>query len=104
MSRITEAEVGVAVLSILAAQPYGRATVRLLKQELPKHVKLSTEDHTDSLTRTNEEIWEQQVRNLKSHSATPGNIFHDGYVTQYTRGIWEITDAGKRRITRSAVA
>jgi hypothetical protein len=62
MSRITEAEVAVAVLHILAAQPNGRATVRKLKAELPKYVRLSSADHTDSLTRDHEELWERLHR------------------------------------------
>jgi hypothetical protein len=102
MSRITEHEIGLAVLHILAAQPNGRATVRKLKREVPSYVRLSAQDQVDSLTRDHEELWEQQVRNLKSHSETPGNIFHDGYVIQVARGIWEITNAGRRRVARAA--
>lgn len=102
MSRVTEHEIGIAVLHILAAQPTARATVRKLKREVPLHVRLSSEDQAGSWTRDNEELWEQQVRNLKSHSTTPGNIFHDGYVIHVTRGVWEITNAGRRRIARAA--
>jgi len=102
MSRITEREVGRAVLRILASCPDGQATVTKLKSELPKYIKLSADDQIGSETRTNEELWEQQVRNLKSHSPTSGNIFHEGYVVQVTRGIWQITDAGKRRLTAAA--
>jgi len=102
MSRISETEVGDAVLHILASSPNGQATVTKLKIELPNHVRLSAEDQIGSETRTNEEIWEQQVRNLKSHDKTSGNIFHEGYVAVVTRGVWQITDAGRRRITRAA--
>jgi hypothetical protein len=102
MSRITEDEIAIAVLHILTAQPNGRATVRKLKLEVPNYVRLSSADQSGSLTRVHEEIWEQQVRNLKSHSDTPGNIFHEGYVVHVTRGVWEITNAGRRRIARAA--
>ena len=102
MSRVTEHEVGKAVLRILASCPNGQATVTKLKLQLPNHIKLSAEDQVGSETRTNEEIWEQQVRNLKSHSATPGNIFHEGYVTQVTPGVWQITNAGRRLISAAA--
>lgn len=102
MARITEAEVGIAVLHILAAQPNGRATVWKLKQQLPNYVRLSAEDQTGSWTRTNEELWEQQVRNLKSHGGTTGNIFYDGYVMHVSRGVWAITSAGRRRIAQAA--
>jgi len=102
MSRITEHEIGLAVLHILSAEPRGRATVRKIKREVPSYVRLSIQDQEDSLTRDHEELWEQQVRNLKSHSDTPGNIFHDGYVIHVARGVWEITNAGRRRVARAA--
>jgi hypothetical protein len=65
--RVTEAEVGLAVLQILDKQPSGEATVAFIKGELPKLIKLSSADQQGSITRTNEELWEQQVRNLRSH-------------------------------------
>jgi hypothetical protein len=102
MSRISEHDIGIAVLHILAAQPHGRATVRKIKQEMPNHVSLSSQDQAASLTRNGEELWEQQVRNLKSHSKSPGNIFCDGYVVQISRGLWQLTSLGRRRIARAA--
>jgi hypothetical protein len=102
MARITEAEVGHAVLQILAARSNGRATVRMLKNEIPNYLTLSAEDQVGSETRTHEEIWEQQVRNLKSHKNTDGNVFHTGYVVSVGRGVWQITDAGRRRILKAA--
>jgi hypothetical protein len=102
MSRITENEIAVAVLHILAAQPHGRATVRKLKREVPLYIRLSAQDQAASWTRDHEELWEQQVRNLKSHSNVSGNIFHEGYVVQVARGVWEITSAGRRRVATAA--
>ena len=102
MSRTTEHDIGVAVLHVLAAEPRGRATVRKIKREVPGYVRLTAQDQSASLTRSGEELWEQQVRNLKCHSSTPGNIFHDGYVVQVTRGVWELTAAGRRRTARAA--
>jgi len=102
MARIAESQVGTAVLNILAGRPNGEATVEMLKAELPRHVALSADDQMDSVTRTNEELWEQQVRNLKSHETNQGNIFHEGYVIQVARGVWRITPAGRAHITRAA--
>lgn len=95
MARITEDEVAEVVLRILAARPSGRATVKILKQEVPKYLTLSADDCVDSETRTNEEIWEQQVRNLKCHKKTVGNIFQRGAVVSVGRGVWQLTEAGK---------
>ena len=102
MARVTEKRVGMAVLSILAERPNGEATVEILKAELPKHITLSAEDQEGSQTRTNEEMWEQQVRNLKSHNKTQGNIFHDGMVEVVSRGTWRITSAGRSVIVAAA--
>jgi hypothetical protein len=56
-------------------------------------LKLSTGDQEQSVTRPNEEMWEQQVRNLVSHRGTEGNIIAEGLAT-YTRGSIIITEAG----------
>jgi hypothetical protein len=104
MPRVSEKRVGIAVLKILANRPNGEATVEALKAELPKHIALSADDQIGSTTRTNEELWEQQVRNLKSHEKTAGNIFNDGFVEMVARGTWRITAAGRAFITASASA
>jgi hypothetical protein len=93
-----------AVLKILADRPEGEATVEVLKSELPKHIALSVDDQEGSTTRTNEEMWEQQVRNLKSHDKTSGNVFNDGFVEAVARGIWRITPAGRAFIRATASA
>ena len=102
MPRLSEKAVGVAVLSILAERPQGEARVEVVKHELPKHIELSEEDRAASPTRSNEEIWEQQVRNLKSHEKATGNIFHDGLVEVVSKGVWRITGAGRAVIKNVA--
>lgn len=98
MARITEDQVAQVVLRILADRPSGRASVKILKAEVPKHLTLSAEDRVGSETRTNEEIWEQQVRNLKSHKKTVGNVFQRGLIVSVGRGIWQITDTGRSSV------
>lgn len=102
MPRVSEKRVGIAVLQILAGRPNGEATVEVLKAELPNHIALSADDQEGSTTRTNEELWEQQVRNLKSHDKTFGNIFHDGFVEIVARGVWRITSTGRAYIANAA--
>jgi hypothetical protein len=96
--RISETEVGFSVLQILATSPEGTVSVEKLKRELPKYLMLSEADQTPSDTRANEEIWEQQVRNLKSHDKTSGNVFAEGFVEQVSKGIWRLTDAGRSHL------
>jgi hypothetical protein len=92
--RTTEREIGEAVLQILAKSPKGEATVAELVKELPKHIKLSSGDQAGSKTRTNEELWEQQVRNLKSHDT----LAKAGFVEHPQKNVWRITAAGRLHV------
>lgn len=84
MTQITEKEVGVAVLQILAMQPAGEASMDVLKAELPKRFP------------DNPMSWDEQLRNIKSHDNYPGNIFRDYYVITSPRGGWQITPNGEK--------
>ena len=74
MTKITEPQIGKAVLKILADRPGGTATIEQLKKALPDFVDLTDEDRKPSETRRGEEMWEQQLRNLVSHRDAEGNI------------------------------
>lgn len=100
--RIEEDDIARVVLAIRADQPNGRATVSKIRSQLPNYTHLSSSDKAGSVTRAHEELWEQQVRNLKSHDKTPGNIFHDGYVRWVSKGVWELTDLGWTKARRAA--
>jgi len=78
MPRITESEIADVVVQILEDSRTGEATIAELIAEIPHRVKLSAEDLAPSPTRAGEAIWEQQVRNITSHKASPGNAIHDG--------------------------
>jgi hypothetical protein len=78
MSRVTEDEVANTVEAILKSRTSGRATIKELIAEIPNHLKLSDEDLKQSDTRPNEALWEQQVRNITSHKASPGNAIYEG--------------------------
>lgn len=97
MSRITEAEIGEIALRVAATRPKGEASIADLKREIPDYVSLSDEDCAQSTTRPNEEMWEQQIRNLISHRSAEGNIIREGYA-EYTDGGIRITEAGRQRI------
>jgi len=95
--RVSEHQVGEAVLRILGASATGEMTITALKGELPDNLRLSAADRAASPTRNGEAVWEQQVRNLVSHRGTPGNIVFDGYATYRPRWL-AITAAGRRHI------
>lgn len=87
MSRVTEGEIADVVEAILADRPNGEASIAQLIAEIPNRIRLSAEDLAPSLTRRNEAIWEQQVRNITSHKASPGNAIHDGRLVSIRGGL-----------------
>ena len=95
--RTTEAEFSRAVLEILANEPNGEATIEHLKSMIPKHIQLTAADKAQSTTRPNEELWEQQIRNITSHRKADGNIIADGFAA-YIEGGLQITSAGRIKI------
>lgn len=78
MARTTETEIAKVVVEILEDGRTGEATIAELIEEIPNRMTLSAEDLANSTTRPGEAVWEQQVRNITSHKASPGNAVHDG--------------------------
>jgi len=95
--RSTEHDVADAVLQVLATCPNGEAAIATIVKAVPKYLKLTAEDQAQSKTRKNEAIWEQQVRNITSHKASPGNFIHEGFLVAIKGGL-KITDAGTARL------
>jgi len=87
MSRVTEAEVAVAAEEVLTANASGRATIKELIEEIPNYLTLSSEDLAPSPTRPGEAVWEQQVRNITSHKASPGNAIYEGKLVAIPGGL-----------------
>ncbi len=94
MAITSEPVFGLAVMQVLATQPNGEATVRTLIRHVPDYVNLTADDQQQSDLRPNEEMWEQRVRNLKSHDKTPGNVIAEGFVEHVGRGRYRLTEAG----------
>lgn len=87
MSRVTEDEVAKAVEDALNASATGRATIKDLISEIPNRITLSAEDLKQSETRPNEALWEQQVRNITSHKASPGYAIYEGRLIAIPGGL-----------------
>ncbi len=96
-NRVTENEVAFAIVQIAKTAPNGVVSFARCKREIPGHLKLSAADRVVSKTRPNEEMWEQQIRNIKSHHADAGNYICEGYLTHVPRVGYEVTDSGKQR-------
>lgn len=95
VAKTSETVLGQAVMQVLAARPNGQATMRVLIKRVPSYITLTSEDKEISGPRGNEQIWEQRVRNLKSHDKTEGNILAEGFVDRPARGNYRLTDAGR---------
>ena len=67
MAKTSEPKLGLAVMQVLLASPDSEATVRTLINKAPNYVRLTAQDKEQSPTRPAEQMWEQRVRNLKSH-------------------------------------
>ncbi len=87
MSRITEAEIAEIIEDYLKEKTIGRATIQELVREIPDRVTLSAEDLAQSVTRNNEAVWEQQVRNITSHKKSPGNVIFEGRLVAIPDGL-----------------
>ena len=94
-NRVTEADISIATLRIAANQTNGVASFHRLKKEIPDHLNLSVADRVESETRKGEELWEQIIRNIKSHSDVPGNIICEGRAVRVPRVGYRITDSGR---------
>lgn len=88
--RLVEEEARTIVLKIAASQSNRIASMKLLRDEVPKFVELSVSDLEPSPTRRHEQLWQQIVRNVAGSHPT---IFKVGLARKVRRGI-EITDEG----------
>jgi hypothetical protein len=103
MAKTTERVLGLGVMRVLAEQPNGEATVRTLIRRVPNFVRLTDEDRETSETRPPEEMWEQRVRNLKSHDTTAGNVIGEGFVEHVGRGRYRLTAAGRLHLSHKGL-
>ena len=98
MAKTSEPKLGLAVMQVLATRENGEAIIRTLIRYVPDYVNLTAQDHELSDKRPGEEMWEQRVRNLKSHDTALGNVIAEGYVKRIGRGRYQLTKAGRRHL------
>jgi len=94
MARSTETDIAIAVLHYLASLPKGEASIATIRKQLDKLAPLSVEDREPSDTRAGEQMWEQQVRNIVSHSTAKGNFIAEGWLSWRPRHL-AITPTGR---------
>ena len=91
----SEPVLGLAVMQALATAPDGESEVQTIIKAVPAYLNLTAEDREISVTRPPEEMWEQRVRNLKSHDTRSGNVIAEGFVEHTGRGRYKLTAAGR---------
>ncbi len=99
---ITEEEVAMLTVEIAAEQATGIASFARLRREIPTRYDLSAADLQQSVTRPNEAMWEQKMRNIKSHFEAEGNFIYEGYLEHVPRVGYRVTDAGRKLLKRHA--
>src|SRR3712207_1684811 len=98
LNRVREAEVGLAILRILARQPSGEARLDLLKRELSSLAQRWMELESDPAEYRM--VIEAHVKTIRTRKDATGNIFSDGLVVNVCRGKWRITKAGRLHLGR----
>ncbi|SRR6266851_322667 len=91
--RLSEPEARILVLRIAASYPAHEASTSQIKDAVPKYIPLTAEDLKPSVTRPQEEMWQQIVGNVISHQNRPTSIFTEGYAVRLDDGI-RVTDKG----------
>lgn len=104
IGEITEDEVALIAVAVGAERHDGIASYSALRKEVPKRYRLSATDLQQSVTRPREEIWEQKIRNIKSHFESEGNFIFEGYLVHVPRVGYRVTDKGRRLVRRHAAA
>ena len=72
MPRTTEAEIINAICHAVRMRSGKFTTIAELIERLPKYLELTDDDRAPSKTRPGEELWHQQVRNVRSHKSYIG--------------------------------
>jgi hypothetical protein len=94
-NRISEADLLIPTLRLLASQPNGRMTTSRLISELEILMEPTGED-AEILEGRHDTHFSQIVRNMISHKTAAGNIIAEGFAIHLgpRRGL-EITEAGR---------
>jgi hypothetical protein len=93
---VSESDIGVAVVEWLADHEGGEARWKDIVEGIRSRLPLTNADRAPSRLRPGEEVWEQRVRNLRSHASTPGNPLAEGLL-EGVRGGLRITEEGRLR-------
>lgn len=89
-----ERDISIGVMKIAAKQANLICTFRRAYAELDTHVALSADNLASSTKRPGEVMWQQLVRNIKSHDKSDGNFIAEGYLEHVSHVGYKITPKG----------
>lgn len=104
IGEITEDQVALIAVAIGTERLDGIASYSALRKEVPKRHRLSAMDLIQSKKRPREKMWEQKIRNIKSHYQSEGNFIYEGYLTHVPRIGYRVTPSGRKLLVRHAAA
>ncbi len=86
------------LLALLAHTHGGRLYVHKVYDELAKlHPNLTQQELNDPY-RNSKSKWANRVQFARLHLVQHGLLYRDGYGPNPSRGVWIITDAGRKRV------
>jgi hypothetical protein len=97
--RLREPEARILALRIAASRPNREATTSYIKDHIQDYIELTAIDLKPSLTRHQEERWQQIVGNVISHINTTTSIFNRGFAERTDDGI-RVTDLGMKYLAK----
>src|SRR5260370_40136689 len=91
--RLREPEARILALRIAASRPNREASTTYIKEHIQDYIELTPEDKKPSLTRKNEQMWQQITGNVVSHQQSGNSIFNEGLAVRTDDGI-RVTESG----------
>ena len=94
--RTTEFDISVATLKVANSKTNNVARFDDLRREIPIYLNLTQGDLEKSPTRPGEKLWEQIIRNIRSHYKSENNFIALGYLEHIKGTGYKITASGKK--------
>lgn len=91
---MTEDEIEIRLLSILASEPGGEAPIDRLGTAIRSQLSATSLDRLSTPRNEPEEYWESQIRKIIDHRRVPGSLIRDGFLA-YRPGQVAITAQGR---------
>jgi hypothetical protein len=100
--RLREPEARILALRIAASRPNREASMTYIKDHIEDYITLTEIDLKPSLTRSQEQRWQQITGNIVSHQMAGTSLFNKGFAERTSDGI-RVTDLGIAHLIKLGV-